>query len=237
MTVFDLIRISRGYLGRKISEVKEINVKLGYVGGAIDGWVPLPNLQLPCAYLVNNKCSIHEIAPLICIAFPYFLEPLWQSSNMCYMIRELSKLKAEGRHFVIPKESKYAMHLYDIALSATMYQLNLPVYDIYGIDESYPVIIQRNRGFREMIDDGQIKKLTEEATMDQIRGRVLKQFISTTPFDGQMQEIHIRLALMLEQFMNDTDFQQSNMKIIENLAPLHFTPRKKVLEMMKFFLS
>ena len=46
----------------------------------VEGWVPLPYLKLPCKYLVNMECSIHEFKPLICVSFPYHL-PTWREDD------------------------------------------------------------------------------------------------------------------------------------------------------------
>ena len=39
------------------------------------------NLEAPCPFLVNNKCSIYEYRPTVCRAFPILKNPCFGDKN------------------------------------------------------------------------------------------------------------------------------------------------------------
>jgi Fe-S-cluster containining protein len=197
----------------------------------VEGWVSLPCLKLPCRHLGEKKCLIHPFKPLICISFPYHL-PGWKENDPCHLIRELALRKKEGNKPVVPINAKKAICLYTVARSATMYQLNLP---IYSLDSSRTRLIQRE-GFRDLFDGA--KSLSAKlASPTQISSWVTKHFTKFTGRDEKMDRMYSKIKSTISTAIDDPDFQFSNISFIEEFSEFHFTESKRISDYVKYFLS
>ena len=232
LTTFDLIRIAKAYSLGKARSLANFRIKLDYVGGAVDGWVPLPYLVLPCDYLDQNRCGIYPYRPLTCVSYPYRFEAAWTEDSSCYMIRELLQAKMKNQNISVPRESLIASRLHDLALSATMYQFNSPIYDL---DENRLIAIQRI-GFKDLIDSGIDKSLVYKPSLEEVLEKVSKAYIPTEPFDEKLMSLHLGFESTIAINVANPDFQTSNLKIMKSLAPLHLIERKRLKKMLKRFM-
>ena len=232
LTIFDLIRIAKAYSLGKAPSLANFKIKLDYVGGAVDGWAPLPYLVLPCDYLDQNRCGIYPYRPLTCISYPYRFEATWTEDSPCYMIRELFRAKVYNQRISVPRESSYASPLHDLALSATMYQLNLPIFDL---DENKLIAFKRI-GFRDLIDKGTVKSLVYMPSLEEVLEKISKAYIPTEPFDEKLKDIHLKFGSKISRNITKPHFQTSNIETMKRLAPLHLIERRRLKKVLKLFM-
>lgn len=232
LTIFDLIRIAKAYSSGKAPSLANFRMRLDYVGGAVDGWVPLPYLVLPCDYLDQNRCGIYPYRPLTCVSYPYRFEATWTEDSSCYIIRELFRARIFYQRISVPRESSYASRLHDLALSATMYQFNLPIFDL---DENQLKAFQRI-GFRDLIDKGMVKSLVYKPSLEEVLEKVSKAYIPTEPFDKNLKNVLSNFGSMIAMNITDPRFQTSNIEIMKSLAPLHLIKRKRLEKMLELFM-
>jgi len=195
----------------------------------VDGWVPLPYLKLPCNYLEEKECSIHGFKPLICVSFPYHL-PSWRVDDPCALIRELAIRKGRDLENIIPDRSKNAICMYSIARSVTMYQLNLP---IYNLNENGKRLAQKG-GFRELIQKS--KNITmKTATQSHISNWISKHFTYYLGSDNQLDDMYKKLKSTISVALNDTNFKLSNIALMDELAKWHFTSPRNIEFLLRYF--
>lgn len=244
LTIFDLIRvnnISKDNANINNSIFKLHMIHVGSIGDIslkpnnnykytinVDGWIPLPYMELPCKFLINNKCVIHSNKPLICISFPYHL-PIWKENDSCNLIRILNKNKEEGK-LKIPKKSKNAIKLYQVALSATMYQLNLP---IYSFDKTKNNLILNN-SFKDLVDKS--KNHPNIATKNQISSWVKNHTTRFNLMNKKYNNIKIQLRDTLSKISQNDDLQESYFLIMNHLAKYHFVTKNEVDKLIQYFL-
>lgn len=197
----------------------------------VDGWVPLPYLKFPCGYLEDNICSIHLVKPLICTSFPYN-SPVWKKNDHCNIIRELYKKKINNEEIFIPKAAIKAIMLYPIALTATMYQMNLP---IYSLDDSKSNLVQKEI-FSSLVDKTKESSINL-AKYSQIVNLVSKHFIL---FEGRDDSLSKMMHDMKSSFLgvtSENELQSSNINLIEKLSFLHYISKSGVKGLINYFMK
>jgi Fe-S-cluster containining protein len=241
LTVFDFIRLSKTY------DIKEfmkntVNLRLLFLGCLgevnldtkkrysysilINGWIPLSCMYLPCTFQKNNKCIVQKNKPLICISFPYHL-PKWDKDSYCGLIKKLSNVGVNKVN--IPINSDYALKLYQITLSATMYQFNLPVYKLENNKLSL------FKGFRDIINKNNNSKV-KYANQRQISSWIKRHF---TEF---IYELDLERSLMdfkttIYRNIYDENFIYSYFEIVKKMSRYHFVSEKNTIKMVNHFLQ
>ena len=243
LTLFDLIRVITKdktdvhtqkyffkihmiYIG-SIGDISRTKKNIYKYSINVDGWVPLPYIELPCKYIINNKCNIHLHKPLICTSFPYHL-PIWKKNDSCHLIRKLHRNK-EGKLF-IPKKVENAIKLYPIALSASIYQLNLP---IYTLDRNKNNLVLEN-SFRDLVDTS--KNVSNIASKNQISRWVKNHSIRFILNNKQYMDMKLQLQNTLYEISQDKEEQNSYFLIMKHLAKNHFVTEKIVNQLIEYFL-
>jgi len=231
LTIFDLVRLHDGL--KTMEKGVEFGFRMVYVGSIgeltprdssryrysllVDGWVPSPCLDLPCGYLEGNVCSIHGFKPLICTSFPYHL-PVWSEDDPCSLIRELASGKGQDRGSLIPVRARSAIKLYNVARSATMYQLNFP---IYSPDEGLGRLVQKG-GFRDLVENTRMITV-KKASRYQVSEWVSKHFTHFHGVDDRLEAMFGKIGSTLFKALEDPDFCHSNMLLMEELSRYHLT--------------
>ena len=244
LTFFDLIRIFDNdktdvrtqniffkihmiYIG-SIGDISRTKKNIYKYSINVDGWVLLPYIELPCKYIINNKCIIHSHKPLICTSFPYHL-PIWKKNDSCHLIRKLHRNKEEGKLY-IPAKVENAIKLYPLALSASMYQLNLP---IYTLDSNKNNLVLEN-SFKDLVDAS--NNIINIASKNQISRWIKNHSIRFTLNNKQYIDMKSQLQNTLYELLQNKEERDSYILIMKHLAKNHFVTEQIVNQLIEYFL-